>query len=243
MGERVRQPGDVRCNGIYGDKYRNEAKRGQQCERYVDPEAGFCGMHKPIPEHRRCRGGGKPHLAMDHQVVCGIHGGKSPHNKAAGARRRAEEKARKLVTTYGLKIETTATDALLDEVQWTAGHVAWLRERVQAIEQNSSNSDSENPLVWGITRVKEGGEDRGTTQEAGPNVWIKLYQQERVHLVRVCAEAIKAGIEERRVKLAEEQGALVAKAINAILNDLQLTAEQVARVPEIVPRHLRALAS
>jgi hypothetical protein len=61
--------------------------------------------------------------------------------------------------------------------------------------------------------------------------------------VKVCSEAIRAGIEERRIRLAEQEGALVAQAIRAILADLNLTAEQQERVPEIVPRHLRALSA
>jgi hypothetical protein len=177
--------------------------------------------------------------------VCRFHGAAAPQNLAKGKERVAERKAQALVATYGLKIETTATEALLDEVQWTAGHVAWLRERVQEIESAAlaEGTDREHPLVWGVTREKTGGEDHGVTEEATPNVWLKLYQTERAHLVKVCSEAIRAGIEERRVRLAESQGALVAHAIKAILADLNLTTEQQARVSEIVPRHLRALAS
>lgn len=201
--------------------------------------------------HRRCwaraksTGGQCPKWAMNGQNICHMHGGKAKQNVEKAKERIAEEKAAALVETYGLKINTTATEALLDEVQWTAGHVAWLRERVQEIESAAliEGQDREHPLVWGITREKTGGEDRGTTEEAVPNVWLKLYQQERTHLVRVCAEAIKAGIEERRIRLAESQGALVAQVIKAILADLDLTAEQQARVSEVVPRHLRALAS
>lgn len=244
MPRRTPKPDDVRCQGTYGEKYKKDpSKIGLQCDQMLNAGTEFCPMHRPIPPGRQCVGKGRPHLAMIGQTVCGIHGGKNPRNFAAAARRISEAKAAKLVTTYGLKIETTATDALLEEVQWTSGHVAWLRERVQEIEQYSNNSDSENPLVWGITKRKSGGEDRGTTEESAPNVWIKLYQQERAHLVKVCSEAIRAGIEERRVKLAENQGALVAQVIRAILGDLQLSPDQLARVPEIVPRHLRALAT
>jgi len=184
-------------------------------------------------------------IAMRGQNVCKIHGGKAPQALAKAEERLTEDRARVLVETYGRKIETTATEALLDEVKWSAGHVAWLRERVQKIEVDAvvAGADREHPLVWGITREKTGGEDRGTTTEAAPNVWLKLYQQERTHLVKVCSEAIRAGIEERRIKLAEQEGALVAQAIRAILADLDLTEEQLARVPEVVPRHLRALAS
>ncbi|MFE9448277.1 hypothetical protein [Streptomyces sp. NPDC006739] len=183
-------------------------------------------------------------MAMTGQNVCQMHGGKAPQNLAKAKERITEQRAAEIVATYGRKIETTATEALLDEVQWTAGHVAWLRERVQEIEAGEvSGADGEHPLVWGKTREKRGGEDFGTTEEAAPSIWLKLYQQERAHLVKVCAEAIKAGIEERRIRLAEQQGALVAQAIRAILEDLGLSPEQQARVPDVVPRHLRALAS
>jgi len=184
-------------------------------------------------------------IAMRGQNVCKNHGGKAPQNLAKAEERLTEEKARVLVETYGRKIETTATEALLDEVKWSAGHVAWLRERVQEIEAQAvvAGADHEHPLVWGVTRKKTGGDDFGTTTEAVPNVWLKLYQQERTHLVKVCSEAIRAGIEERRIKLAEQEGALVAQAIRSILADLNLTEKQLALVPEVVPRHLRALAS
>src|SRR5690242_196271 len=183
--------------------------------------------------------------AMTGQNVCRYHGGSAPQSRKAGEKRAAEERVRRLVETYGRKIETTAAEALLEEVQWTAGHVAWLRERVQEIESEASEvgTDREHPLVWGVTKEKSGGEDRGTTEEAAPSIWLKLYQQERAHLVKVCSEAIRAGIEERRVRLAEAQGALIAQAIRSILGELQLTPDQQARVPEIVPRHLRALAT
>jgi hypothetical protein len=173
-------------------------------------------------------------LPMPGQHVCWRHGGRNEVSRTAGIRRVREEGARILMETYGRKLDVTATDALLDEVQWTAGHVAWLRERVRQIEQAE--------LTWGLTRIKDGGDDRGTTHEAKANVWLALYREERAHLVRVCSEAIKAGLDERRVRLAESQGTLVAQVLRAILNDLQLTPEQQTAAPEIAMRHLRALS-
>ncbi|MET1085727.1 MAG: hypothetical protein ABWY04_01180 [Arthrobacter sp.] len=55
--------------------------------------------------------------------------------------------------------------------------------------------------------------------------------------------ALKAGIEERNVKLAESQGLLVADVIRRILGALELTPEQQQLVPEVVPRELRTLAT
>jgi len=197
---------------------------------------------------RRCsstKTNGEPctKYAMNGATVCDTHGGKAPQVRAKAAERLVESHARSLVETYGRKIETTAVEALLDEVQWTAGHVAWLRDKVRELEDTElAAAGGEHPLVWGTTRRKTGGEDWGETEEAAPNVWLRLYQTERTHLVKVCSEAIKAGIEERRVKLAEQQGALVAQVIRAILADLDLSKEQQARIPDVVPRHLRALA-
>lgn len=217
--------------------------------------------------HKKGTGGAKGERckawALKGQKVCRVHGGKAPQALAAGKRRVAEARALELVQMYGQKIETTASEALLEDVQWTAGHVAWLRDRVQEIEDRAVAADADDhdedddeeeagfgrrrggrsSLVWGITRQKVGGDDRGTTWEAAPNIWLRLYQSERAHLLKVCSAAISAGIEERKVRMAEQHGALVAQVIRAILNDLQLTAEQQDRVPEVVPRHLRALAS
>lgn len=178
-------------------------------------ECGTCGQthqatsgQRPCTSHKRSTGEPCKKSARIGQDVCNHHGGNSPQAKAAAERRIAEERAKAAVKTYGLKIETTATEALLEEVKWTAGHVQWLREKVQEFEAKA--------LVWGQTRKKIGGDDWGHTEEAKPNAFLALYQSERTHLVKVCAEAIRAGIEERRVRLAEQQGELIATVIRDI---------------------------
>lgn len=210
--------------------------------------------------HRRA-GGPCAQPRMREQQVCRLHGGKSPQALAAAERRAQERAGREAVVTYGLPVDVSPTEALLEEVRWTAGHVRWLRDRVQELEQAQ--------LVWGTVKTKTeaagglgitfGGRDADdedqiglidvgsvpaseVTQAAGPNVWLDLYDRERKHLVGVCTAALKAGVQERAIRLAESQGALVAQAIRAILDDLGLSAEQAARVGEVVPRHLRLLA-
>lgn len=166
--------------------------------------------------------------------ACKLHGGSTPtHRSAAQA-----ELARRAVTTYGLPRDIGPAVALLEEVHRTAGHVSWLQAKVADLE--------EEDLVWGITEQvdKQATEYSGTdtTRAAKPNLWLVLYQQERKHLAAVAKAAIDAGCHERLVRLAEEQGAVLAGAIRAILADLDLTAEQRTRVREVVPRHLRALS-
>lgn len=248
-------PDEDRCQGVYGAQYRQRPElRGQRCELPTRSGADFCLNHS-IPDERRCTahysasnpdpdkvGKRCPCWARKGLAVCGSHGGATTRAKTAAKLRELEEKAWRTLKTYGQKKDTTATEALLEEVKWTAGHVAWLRERVQEIEASAEAGYDQNGLVWGVVRRKTGGEDRGVTEEATASIWLKLYQIERAHLIRVCSEAIRAGIEERRVKLAEEHGALLAQVIRAVLDDLSLTPEQQARVSEVVPRHLRAVA-
>src|SRR3954468_7184152 len=198
-------------------------------------DLGRCGARKRQGEGtcEQVAGWGTDHVGAGH---CKLRGGSTPKQAAVAVPRAIEARARAAVATYGVPVDTTATQALLDEVQRTAGHVAWLGDRVREIELVAA-TDREHPLVWGVTKEKHGGEDRGITEEAAPSVWLRLYQQERGHLVKVCEAAIRAGIEERRVQLAERQGVLVAQVIKRILGDLQLSPEQSARVPEVVPRH------
>jgi hypothetical protein len=176
---------------------------------------------------------------MHGQDVCGTHGGRAPQAKAAAEARIQEAALAATVKTYGLPVDISPTEALLDEVKWTAGHVRWLRDRIGEIEQNA--------LSWGKTSevVKDSGEFPGTdtTHSAAPPVLLELYARERKHLLDVCKAAISAGIEERRVRLAESQGALLADVIRRILGDLDLTPEQSAKVSEVVPRHLRSVAA
>ena len=194
--------------------------------------------------------------AMAGSEVCRVHGGRAPQVKAAAARRLAEQAAQQAVRTLGLPVDISPTEALLEEVRWTAGHVAWLRSRVQELAEEPTHRhvsfDGEDEdlletpgqrgaLTWGTTKVKTGGDDAGTTQEAKPSVWYELYTRERAHLIRVCSEAIRAGVEERRVRLAEQQGDLLALAIRQILDAFGLSGDP--RVPVVVPVVLREIGA
>ena len=179
-------------------------------------------------------------------TTCRVHGSGSARAKAAAARRLEEEAAKAAVVTLGLSVDISPSDALLEEVRWTAGHVQWLRGRIQELEKGD--------LVWGKTKTStkvtekefEGmtieDVEETTVESAALSLWYDLYERERKSLVIVCSAALKAGVEERRVQLAEAQGQQVAGAIRAILADLGLSSDQQARVSEIVPRHLRLLA-
>lgn len=160
-----------------------------------------------------------------------------------------EVKAAEAVRVLGLPVDVSPTDALLQEVQWTAGHVAWLRGKVQELEPES--------LVWGATtkKVDRAGAVVETAEGSAPSVWYELYARERDHLVKVSAAALRAGVEERKVRLAESQGNIVIELIRRVLDglyralitagfdDAVLQDAWDAAVADVVPREVRALAT
>lgn len=115
------------------------------------------------------------------------------------------------MTTFGKPIPESsdpdlAGSLLLEEIRWTAGHLAWLREIIGGLDEGA--------LVWGdkasqhqVGQGPEGPVDVATTsQAAGVNVWLDIYHQQQKHLLACCKVAIDAKIAERRVQLAEQEG-------------------------------------
>jgi hypothetical protein len=179
---------------------------------------------------RPCRkpaGWGTDHVG---EGRCRLHGGKTKtHVKNA---QKAIAKAG--ADTYGLPIDVDPAQALLDEVHRTAGHVAWLGAIVAAMRKGD--------LGWGVTKVKRGGEDFGTTYESKLNVYLSLYQDERKHLTRVCETAIKAGVEQKRLTLETHRAELMVKMLEMVFGKLELTPEQSEKLEELVPEALKSLA-
>lgn len=83
----------------------------------------------------------------------------------------------------------------------------------------------------------------GITSFTDAREWLYLYREERGHLARVSKMCIDAGVAQRLVAIAEDQGRILASAIRAVLQALNLSPEQAALVPQVVPPVLRAVAT
>ncbi|MCL8026334.1 hypothetical protein M8316_13100 [Nocardioides sp. BSK12Z-3] len=171
---------------------------------------------------------------MDGQRVCRLHGGRAPQALAAATRRRDERQALLAAETFGLPREVDPHTALLEELHRTAGAVAWLSALVADLEHDE--------IAWGVVREKTGGEDHGTTKEARPSVFVELWGRERDRLARVAKVCVDVGIEERRVRLAEESGRQIAAVLRAVLERLSLSPSQQSLALQVVPEELRRLA-
>jgi hypothetical protein len=85
-------------------------------------------------------------------------------------------------------------------------------------------------------------EHTGISSFTDAREWLYLYREERGHLARVSKMCIDAGVASRLVALAEDQGRILASAIRAVLSALNLSPDQQALVPAVVPPVLRAVA-
>lgn len=175
-----------------------------------------------------------------------MHGGKSPQALRAAERRLADRAARAAVVTYGLPREIDPADALLEEVWRTAGAVAWLEDQVRAIAPADLVRIQTETTRQSSSDVGDGEKRSAAVErrvEATENVWVRLYREERRHLVAVCEAALRAGIEERRVRIQQEQGRLVAAIVRAVLDDPELALDgrqrEIGR--GVAVRHLRVL--
>lgn len=168
---------------------------------------------------RHPAGYGTDHLGTG---TCKFHAGSTPSGKLAAARAEVRGPA-----FYGDPVDVTPSEALLQEVRRTAGHVAFLglqvREAVLADEEATNGAKEASSTKERVRALRE------------------LYAAERKHLTQVCQVTLHAGVEERQVRVAERWGDELAGLLGAILADLKLTKEQERRAPDVVGRHLRVL--
>lgn len=161
---------------------------------------------------------------------CRFHGGNTP----SGEKHAQVEQAKRDVVLFGAKRTIAPAEALLELVHWTAGEVDYWRARVRDLD--------EADLTWGVTKIKEGGDDRGTTEEAKPNIAYVMLTDASNRLEKYASSALKAGADAAMVQIARGQGALLAGVIQRVLARLELTEQQQALVPVVVPAELRAVA-
>ena len=177
--------------------------------------------------------------------VCRMHGGSIPAVRAKAAQRVAEQKAEKAMRLFAAPVDIDPANALLELVQWTAGEVRYWRAEVARIAE-----DEAEKLTWsqtsheeGVSPGKFGGHFDKDVTEAVPHVAYRMLTDAQDRLAKYAAAALRAGVEERRVRLAEDQGSAVAGAIRRILERLDLLEWQAEMVSTIVPEELRALTA
>ncbi len=115
-----------------------------------------------------------------------------------------------------------------------------LRERAAEFLDSLDHEDPDSP--HNLPALMVTNNNTGISAFTDAREWLYLYREERMHLAKVAKMAIDAGVAQRLVSIAEDQGRVLSAAIRAVLSAIGLSAEQAALVPQVVPPILRAVA-
>ena len=177
--------------------------------------------------------------------VCYQHGGAAKQVRAAAARRVAAERVRALGYDPGAP-NVDPAEALLELVSHKAREVAWLRATVDALAHPDAEGDPVlEPLVWGLVKHETGvgplGPMDSQVRETRRTVYVQWLHDAEDQLARYATAALKAGVEERRVRIHEAQAGVFVSAIRRLLDGLNLTHDQRALSGPLVATIFREL--
>lgn len=142
---------------------------------------------------------------------CRFHGGSMPTHIAAAAKNRA-------IQFMGAPKDISPLDAIIWCIKITAGEVEWLSLEIEKV----SRQDWFEHTVIGRQM----------------NVLVQARNAAQDRLVKYSKDAIALGLAERAVRLAEQYGHSIAKLLEGIKNDLELTTAQQKKWPITVRKHL-----
>lgn len=136
----------------------------------------------------------------------------------SGIKSAQKEQAAAAVAAYGLPRTVDPATAMLEEVYRTAGSVAYLGDIVRKLTQEQLVTDG------------------------NPSVWVRMFNDERKHLVNVTKSTVDAKIAERNVKVVEILGGHLVTFARALTMALGHDPDD-ADVREIVSQQFRALSA
>jgi len=173
-------------------------------------QARHCTAHRTNGEP--CKG-----WAIQGGTVCAAHGGRASQVRAAASERLAADAAAR----FGIRVATTASEALQDALECENGIVQYLWEKI--------GTDNPADLI---------GESRTRAMYA-------LYEQAQLRRTKIAADMARLKIEERRQHVLERDIDVIAAAwgrlLAAFARAWNLSAQQLAEGRQIVAEQLEAL--
>jgi hypothetical protein len=131
------------------------------------------------------------------------------------------ERWRTAVGGYSIPNDVSPEEALLQEVHRAAGHVAFLEASIGAqVPEALAGAWMRYKRASTITGVSTQEIESLEELQVYIGVYMELYYEERRMLLKAAETALRAGVEERKVRIQESQAELVGTAISAMLRDL-----------------------
>lgn len=175
----------------------------------LDPERAACPPGCDGTEHPRCKGHNNRKQCCGSWpirggVVCGTHGGQAPQVRAAAQRRVVEGQVRAALAWEGVTVEGDLIDHLLG----AAGRAMAMREALGAMV---------NALPK-VTYTTASGVE-------APRAVVTLYERAQDRETAALLNLAKLGIDERRVRIAEGQGRLMAGGLSWLLGEFGMSGD------------------
>ena len=159
-------------------------------------------------------------------TVCYTHGGAAKQVRAKAAKRVVAAKAASELARLGQAlVEVDAGEALVHLIWEAAANLEWYRAKLVEL-------DIEYGPTYHATGVPTG--------EGKPHVLVTMYDAERDRLASYAAAALRAGVDERRVRLVEADAARVFAALVETLAALGINAATQEAVRVGLATRLRA---
>jgi hypothetical protein len=170
----------------------------------------LCGAKKKNGELcRKFAGEGTEHPGIG---ACKYHLGRTKNANVAAQKKMAQ----KVLHSFGQPIPVEPTEALLAVLHLSAGHLQYVKDEYEVVEDKSSF------MAQSLMRA---------------------FNEERDRIARIAKAALDAGVAERQVKIAEAYGAQLATLLRNVLEDekLKLTTRQQAAAPAVIRKHLLSM--
>lgn len=194
----------------------------------------------------------QPGWGTEHVGVgrCRHHGGSSPQAQLSGT----VELARREWAVMGMPLSIEPQDAILECIRIASGEVRYASDRIAELAE----AEAVGPVLTSKLELapREDAEsdtdlDKDSNQAPEPvaelrfgppagHIWIVMRRQAMDRLVSYSERALRAGVQERLVRVAESQAQLLAEAVRGILTDLGV--QDHPEAPAIVRRHLTLLS-
>lgn len=173
----------------------------------------------------------------DHPGVgaCKLHGGSTPNAILNAAKQQA--------IVMGLAVDVEPHEALLQCIRITAGEVMYCQQMIAELAPEDAVGHPKEIIRRQGSTGEDGFVDVEETREKVPmmNIWIRARAASIDRLAKYSKMALDAGVNERRVRIAESMASVLAPVFKTVFDELGLTDRQKKIAPEILKRNLLEL--
>ena len=152
---------------------------------------------------------------------CKLHGGSTPTHVQAAQRELVKREAESL----GLSIEQDPATAIINLVWRCVGDLTFYSSKVAQEE---------------LLQVEVGPNG---SKKLSAHPWTVLYHQAEDRLAQVSQAALRAGVEERKVRLAERDAQTIFAAIQSALTQIGMTDSDMSRFRNLFASELQKQSS